>query len=183
MKNINIESIKSYIGTTKQSKFDELAAKIYMLTEFICEDYPNHKEWYFNKQLKETIIDDERNILFVRNPKKYNEIIAVACLKRTLEEQKICTIYVKEKYRRKGIGTALINESMNWLGTTKPLITIADYKLEMFKPFINKYDWKLTEIVSGLYNGKNNELCFNGYLINFHNSRFNEGKRPYQKIN
>lgn len=50
---------------------------------------------------------------------------------------------------------------MKWLGTTKPLITLADYKLDMFKPIISKYDWQLTEIVSGLYNNKYEELCFN----------------------
>jgi len=53
---------------------------------------------------------------------------------------------------------------MRWLGTTKPLITLADYKLEMFKPIINKYDWELTEIVSGLYNDRSQELCFNRTL-------------------
>ena len=35
------------------------------------------------------------------------------------------------------------------------------YKLEMFRPIINKYGWELTEIVSGLYNDKAQELCFN----------------------
>lgn len=53
---------------------------------------------------------------------------------------------------------------MKWLETTKPFITLADYKLEMFKPLINKYSWKLTEIVSGFYNDRSNELCFNGSL-------------------
>ena len=54
---------------------------------------------------------------------------------------------------------------MKWLGTSKPLITLADYKLEMFKPIIDKYNWELTEVVSGLYNDKYKELCFNGTLL------------------
>ena len=33
----------------------------------------------------------------------------------------------------------------------------------MFKPFINKYNWELTETISELYNQKQ-ELCFNGSL-------------------
>lgn len=53
---------------------------------------------------------------------------------------------------------------MRWLSITKPLITLADYKLEMFKSIINKYDWELTEVVSGLYNDRSQELCFNGTL-------------------
>ena len=161
---INIESLKKYVGIIPEEEFMELATKIYMITDFICDDYPKHKEWYFTKQLPATISSDERNILFVRNPENDNEIISIACLKRDEEEQKICTLYVSDKCRGLGIGKAIVEESMRWLGTTKPLITLADYKLEMFKPIINKYGWELTEVVSGLYNDRSQELCFNGTL-------------------
>ena len=159
----NIESLKKYIGNVSKEEFMRLATKIYMITDFVCDDYPKRKEWFFAKQLPETINGDKRNILFVRNPENYNEIISMACLKNE-EEQKICTLYVSDKYRGLGIGTAIVEESMRWLGTTKPLITLADYKLEMFRPIINKYGWELTEIVSGLYNDRAQELCFNGTL-------------------
>ena len=160
----NIESLKKYAGNVTEEEFMILATKIYMITDFICDDYPKHKEWYFTKQLPATINGDERNILFVRNLEDDNEIISTACLKRDEEEQKICTLYVSDKCRGLGIGTAIVEESMRWLGTTKPLITLADYKLEMFRPIINKYGWELTEIVSGLYNDRTQELCFNGTL-------------------
>jgi len=90
------------------------------------------------------------------------------------EEQKICTLYVSDKCRGLGIGTLIVEKSMEWLGTTKPLVTLADYKLEMFKPIINKYDWKLTEIVSGLYNDRSQELCFNGTLTKNNESTLSE---------
>ena len=161
---IDIESLKKYIGIIPDEEFMKLATKIYTITDFICDDYPKRKEWYFTKQLPATINTDERNILFVRNPENDNEIISMACLKRDEEEQKICTLYVSDKCRVLGIGKAIVEESMRWLGTTKPLITLADYKLEMFKPIIDKYGWELTEIVSGLYNDRSQELCFNGSL-------------------
>ena len=159
-----IESLKDYVGKVTEEELMLLAAKIYMITDYSCDDYRNRKEWFFTKQLPETINSDNRNILFIRNPKNYNEIISMACLKRDEEEQKICTLYVSNKYRGLKIGTAIVEESMRWLGTTKPLITLADYKLEMFRLFINKYGWELTEMVFGLYNNKNQELCFNGTL-------------------
>ena len=177
---INIESIKNYIGTITEDEFIELASKIYMITDFICDDYPKRKKWYFTKQLPATINGDERNILFVRNPDNYNEIISMACLKRDEEEQKICTLYISDKYRGLGIGKAIIEESMRWLGTTKPLITFADYKLEMFKPIIDKYNWKLTEIVSGLYNDRSQELCFNGTLTKNNNETVE--KQLYKRL-
>lgn len=162
---INIESLKNYVGNITDEEVMELAKKIYMISDFICGDYPKYKEWYFTKQLPETINGGKRNILFVRNPENDNEIICMSCLKRYEEEQKICTLYVSNKFRGLGIGEAIIEESMRWLGNKKPLITLADKKLEMFKPIINKYGWELTEVVSGLYNDGSKELCFNGTLI------------------
>ena len=161
---INIESLKKYVGIISRKEFMELSTKIYMLTNFICDDYPKYKEWYFTKQLPETINTDKRNILFVRNSKNRNEIIAMACLKRDEEEKKICTLYVSDKCRCLGIGTAIVEQSTKWLGTTKPLITLSDYKLELFRSIINKYGWELTEIVSEIYNDRFKELCFNGSL-------------------
>ena len=63
-----------------------------------------------------------------------------------------------------GVGTLLVEKSMELLQTTKPMITIADYKEPMFKGLIEKYGWVKTEEVSGLYNDKHNELVYNGSL-------------------
>ena len=166
---IKVESLKDYIQNTNEEEFMNLTIKIYMITDFICEDYPKYKEWYFNKQLS-AINSEKRNILFVRNPDNQDDIIAMACLKKEKVEKKICTLYVSYKYRGLGIGTAIIEEAFKWLETTKPLITITDYKLDMFKPIIDKYNWELTEIVSGLYNNSFQELCFNGSLIKNNNN-------------
>lgn len=162
---IKIEILKDYLSAVSEEEFIDLATRVYLITDFICEDYPKHKEWYFTKQLP-AISGEERNILFVRSPENEKEIIAMACLKKDNEEQKICTLYVSDKCRGLGLGKTMIEGSMQWLGTTKPLITLADYKLEMFTPIIKKYDWKLTEVVSGLYNDRSKELCFNGTLTN-----------------
>ena len=161
---IKIESLKDYVGKISTNEFMYLANEIYQIIDSIGEDYPKHKEWYFNKQLP-AITSDERNILFVRNPDNPKEILAMACLKKDREEQKICTLYVSDKYRGLGIGTSLIETSMNWLLTTKPLITITEYKLEMFDAIIKKYNWELTDIVTGLYNDRYKELCYNGTLL------------------
>ena len=163
-KSVKVESLKDYVGVLSDEEFMKLATDVYMITDFICKDYPKHKEWYFEKTLPTTISDDSRNILFIRNPDDEEEIIAMACLKKDEEEKKICTMYVSDKHRGLRLGAKLTEESLKWLGTTKPLITLADYKLDMFRGIIAKYDWELTEIVSGLYNDKYEELCFNGTL-------------------
>ena len=160
---ICIESLKNYIGKLSEDEFIELAKKIYDITDFIYEDYPKHKEWYFHKQLPR-IFTPCGEILFARPEENPDSIIAMACLKKDSEEKKICTLYISEKYRGHHLGTRILEESMKFLGTTKPLITLADYKLPMFQPIIEKYDWKLTEVVNGFYNDRSKELCFNGSL-------------------
>ena len=174
---ILIESLKDHADSITQEKFIELATKIYIKTDFISRDYPNYKNWYFSKQLP-GIIKNERNILFARNPENKEEIIAIACLKKSKEEQKICTLYVSDNARGLGIGGTIIEESMKWFGTTKPFITFPDYKLDMFKPIIEKYNWNLTEKVYGLYKDKTAELCFNGVLT----KENNEPQKCHKKL-
>lgn len=175
-----VECLKDYLNRSFEDYID-LAIRIYMITDFISEDYPEHRNWYFNKQLR-YLSSDERNVLFVRNPENPREIISMACLKKDSEEKKICTLYVSDGYRGLGIGSLIVNESLKWLGTTKPLVTLADYKLEMFRPLIEKYDWQLTEVVSGLYNDRSEELCFNGTLTKANDIRL-EKKLQKRLIN
>lgn len=160
---VKIESLKNYIGVLNEDEFIKLSKQIYDITDFICEDYPKHKEWYFHKQIPR-IFTPSGEILFARSEEDENKIIAMACLKKDEEEQKICTLYVSDQCRGQHLGTRMVEASMEFLGTTKPLITLADYKLPMFQPIIEKYDWELTEVVSGLYNDRAKELCFNGKL-------------------
>ena len=89
----------------------------------------------------------------------------MACLKKKASEQKLCTLYVSSQYRSLGIGTAMVEEAMHWLGTTRPFITFVDYKLEMFRSMIYKYDWELTDVVLGACPDRGQELCFNGVMV------------------
>lgn len=159
---VKIESLKSYIGNVSDEEFMKLAKRIYEITDFICTDYPRHKEWYFHKQLP-SIFTPSGEILFAKSEEDDN-ILAMACLNKDEEKRKICTLFVTEKYRGQHLGTRMIEASMKFLGTTKPFITFADYKLPMFKPIIDKYNWELTEVVTGFYNDRSKELCYNGYL-------------------
>ena len=77
----------------------------------------------------------------------------------------VCRILVVEAYCVKHIATKMLEQAFEYLGTTKPLITIADYKLPMFEHIINKYDWQLTQTMEeGYYNNTSRELVYNGKL-------------------
>ena len=154
-----IESIKDYL---QDKDLYKLIDEIYLITDPLCRYYPKHREWYYQKQIPETLNSNKRNILFIRDEDK--NIIAISCLKKDDTEQKLCTVYISQEYRNKGIGKYLIKESMDWLGTTKPFITIAEDNIASFIPFIKKYNWELVEVLTGIYNDFSHELCFNGSL-------------------
>lgn len=161
---IRIESLRDYLGANQQTEFMELAQQIGQIVARQAEAYPGHAEWFWEKQLP-GVTGPERKILFVRDEKDADEIIALACLKKDAVERKICHLYVDEAYRGQGIGSTLVADAMSWLGTTKPLITLSEDKLPLFAPMIKKYHWKLMDSVDGIYQADTRELCFNGSLI------------------
>lgn len=134
----NIEYLSNYIED--KNKFKELANEIYSITSFIEKDYPNYYSWYYEKHIP-GIIKGQRDTLFIKDK---DNIIALSSIKNTPDEQKLCTIYVKEEYQNIGIGSILIDRSLQILNTDKPYTTLKEYKLEYFKNIINKYNWELS---------------------------------------
>lgn len=160
---VSIQSIREQIEQGADiDEIIELCNNLYDLTDFVNEDYPRHKSWFYQKQLPETLSGRGRDIIYATDENK--NYMGVVFIKKDEIEKKICTLFVDEKFRRLGVGTKLIEKAMQVLGTTTPVITIADYKLPMFENLIKKYKWKQTEVVKGLYNDKHAELVYNGYL-------------------
>jgi GNAT superfamily N-acetyltransferase len=157
--------------------------RIYKLIEPLSNDYPKHEEWFYKKHVANVlhayIPDEHREVLFIHKPTNYIpeslNIIGTVCLKINPNERKICCLYVDEQWRNKGIGIILLQCAFRWLGTSKPLITFPDYKLEEMKPLIDKYGWKLEETLDDPYGTGHKELCFNGKLVP-------EPERNYEQI-
>ena len=158
--NYQIDSILNYINL--EEKLSKIINEIYLLTKHLNKIYPGYKDWYYNKQIK-GCLDLNRNIIFIRNNE--DKIIGISSLKKTKEEKKICTLFILEPYRNKGIKKILLEESFKYLETEKPLITISEENLDIFKSTIEEYNWKLIEIVDGIYKSNHREFCFNGNLI------------------
>lgn len=161
---IVVKSIQELIkkGIDKESLLN-ICNELYEMTDFISSDYPKHKSWFYQKHLPATFIENSgRDILFAHD--ENSKIYGTAFIKQDETEKKICTLYVLDTARGLGVGTKLVEKSMEILKTTKPMITLADYKLPMFERLIKKYDWKQTQVVKGLYNDKSLELVYNGFL-------------------
>lgn len=151
-----IEKLSDFIGT---EGFLDLANQIYFVTDHLRKDYPNHQEWFFNKHLPE--VGKNREVFFVRI---YNNVYGVAFVKNTKEEKKICTFYIMEHARNIGIGRALMKTAMQYLQTTKPMITMPGHKVRYFLHFMHMYDWKICQIIDGAYIKDQDEIVFNGVL-------------------
>ena len=141
--------------------FCKFAYAAYSVTDCLCKDYPNHFKWYWTKEIPRVLNGTGEIIICTIN----NNVAGIASLKKEKSESKICTLFVVEKYRRRHVASKMLEYSFKYLGTTKPLITIADYKIPMFEIIIKKYNWKLTQIMrKGYYNDSYRELVFNGKL-------------------
>ncbi len=159
-KNVETYTLSSIILNDK-NLFGKFAQEAYSVTDYICKDYPNHFEWYWTKEIPRVFNGTGEIIICTIN----DNIAGVTFLKKDELEKKICTFLVVEKYRRKHVATELLEKAFKYLGTTKPLITIADNKFKMFENIIKKYDWKLTQTLSkGYYNNTSCELVYNGKL-------------------
>lgn len=151
----------SKLAKENRKLFSRVVAESYSLTDASISDYPGRFRWYWQKQVPGTL-DGTREIIAAHID---GHIAGVVFLKKDSTEQKICTLYVLDEFRNKGLATMLLNEAFTWLGTTRPLITIADYKVGMFEGLIKKYRWRKTQVLdSGYYNNHSKEFVYNGEI-------------------
>lgn len=134
--------------------FSRAINEIYERTDYNTRQYQEYYKWFFQKSIPR-VLDKKGDILFAMEGFR---IIALANIKNTLEEKKICTLLVEEEYRKKGLGTKLLLESFSILNTSKPVITIEEGKLKEYMSFINEFNWKETSSTK-IYT--NNEIIFN----------------------
>lgn len=158
----------------RNREFAELIYLCYCATDWICKDYPDHCDHFFTKYVP-GVFDGTREILGLYCGQ---ELAGMIVLKKAIEaensndpaaarpvwERKISTLYVKPEYQNRGIASKLIEASFKWLGTTKPLLSIADYKIPQFEKMIKKYDWKKTQELEKYYNDSATEYVYNGRI-------------------
>ncbi|WP_145413876.1 GNAT family N-acetyltransferase [Paenibacillus xylanexedens] len=142
--------------------------KLYNYLKDLSESYPQFEEWFYNIVIPEVEEKTgEREILLVVSEIEGNPqaiLSGIAILKKSKEEKKICTFRVHQDFENKGIGTELFERCFEYLGTRKPIISISEDRIEMFKYHIEKYKFEKTQEISGIYKPNLIEYVFNGYL-------------------
>jgi ribosomal protein S18 acetylase RimI-like enzyme len=151
-----IERLSDFIDSPN---YQDLAHQIYFVTDHLKQDYPKHREWFFEKHLPG--VGKDREVLFVR---VYNNVYGVAFLKNTTDEKKICTFYIAEHGRNMGVGRAMMRETLNYLQTNTPIITMPGHKVRFFLDFVHIHNWKIQQILKDFYVRNQDEIVFNGEL-------------------
>lgn len=126
-------------------------------------NYPFFEEW-LDKVFRE--VSNGRRCIIVLMDKTVDVIAGLAILKDTMQEKKICTLRIAKEYRNQGCGSYLIEQAIEILKETKPLITVSEEHVDDFKPLFHKYGFKIEDKVKSVYNENKFEYYFN---------------KPYQK--
>jgi len=121
--------------------------------------YPCFTKWYFQKVIPDTIISGQRKIL-IEN--RNNTIAGISILKIS-NEIKLSTLRVDDNFVNSGIGIKLFEKSFQYLGTTKPFLTVSEQKLPLFKKIFDYYGFKITSIYDNLYIQGQKEYFYNEF--------------------
>lgn len=145
---------KFVLTEMNDENFAKAVCQIYLLTGYNKDQYPGYCQWYYGKNIPR-ILKGEGDIIFYLD----GFIVAgLSVMKKTPDESKICTLLINPDYQKQGFSQPLLEETFDYLGTSKPVITIAENKLSVFSKIIDAYGWEVTG-TTNIY--KSPEIIFN----------------------
>lgn len=121
--------------------------------------YPDFGYWYTNKCMPGIMTGPDKLIV----AKDAGQVIGVALGKLGEDETKLRCVRVLPEYSNKGVGIRLIEKMLRTLNDDKPHCTVAEEMLHQFsRPFINLFQFDLTQVEKGMYRDGKLEYVFNG---------------------
>lgn len=121
-------------------------------------NYPDFKDWFFNKVIPGTFISTDKVYLYMIK----GVFIGVSVIKKGVEN-KLRAVRVIGKYQTKGYGIGIVDHTLKMLNDDKPLVSVSEPLMHDFsRMFINRYDFDLVHVHKGLYIKDTLEYQFNG---------------------
>ena len=160
---IKIIESKKRITTLRDNPvlFDYYIDSIYNTIIKLEQEYPGFHVWFYDK-VRSDIMSNKREIIISLVD---DHIAGVAILKKTVEEKKICTLRVLERYQKMGLGKRLVLESFEYLDTKTPLITVTSCRENQFKKLFNYFGFEKASECLDYYRKEYKELTYNGILV------------------
>lgn len=119
--------------------------------------YPNFNDWLQYK-FYQSSHESQRKIIIAHND---TALLGVALLKKSHDENKICTLYTSPFYQGQGIGSQLVDLSLQYFDSPDVLITVAQEKLIELAPILKSKGFVCTASIKGMYRPESTELFFN----------------------
>lgn len=122
--------------------------------------YPGFRTWFWGRTAP-GIANGQRKA-FVRADG--NGILGIVIAKRALTERKLCTVWVAPHARHLGLASSLIDEAVDWLDTSRPLLTVPEERIDEFKAIVAARRFDMTCVLESYYRAGRKEYVFNGLL-------------------
>ena len=107
--------------------------------------------------MKTTSLQEKRKEYYAKNKSR----IKNKSSKYYNDETKLRCIRVHQEYANKGIGVKLIDTALSIIGD-KPLVSVSEELIHSYsRIFVNRYGFKLTEVLKGKYRQNKLEYYFN----------------------
>lgn len=109
--------------------------------------YPSFDAW-FSFRFRRSFTSGYRIVIAAMSG---STIAGVALLKKTDSEHKICTLFVREEFRRQGAGSQLLLKAIENLQGKKIGISVAEERHQVLKGLLEKQGFSLKSEEKGYY--------------------------------
>ncbi len=118
--------------------------------------YPGFKEWLYFTFRPEYFLG-KRSILIATSE---GSLAGMSLLKKTSDENKICTFFVNPFFRENKIGTEMMKRSLDHFKGDRTLISVSEERKEELYPTLSSAGFELSHSMNGFYRAGTKELFY-----------------------
>lgn len=137
---------------------EKLCNDIYTLTHSINDTYSGHDQWLAQKFFPGFENGSRKMIIALDGQQN---LAGCVLLIDTVEEKKICCLFIRKDCRGYGIASKLIQESLVVLDTDKPQCTVSDKNYKQLHRLFEINGFKFSYRKKGAYKESDTEYYFN----------------------
>lgn len=141
-------------------RFQRLVASARKDLAHLSALYPEFDRW-FESRVVPGLHAGSRRILLRHVD---SQLGGIAILKSG-EESKLCCLRVAPALQGTGFGLRLFDDSFDLLGTSRPLLSVAEEQFPQFKRVFDHFGFEFGARYDGLYRPSRTEFSFNGVLV------------------
>lgn len=109
----------------------------------VSQCYPDFYGWFYTVFI-DGLASHERRIIIETEG---DDLTGLALLKKTEKNHAISTLFVVDKYRKKGVGSQIIDKAIEVLGGDKPIsISVCEERERDFERLLESRGFRLKEI-------------------------------------